>query len=399
MNDEDQGMSIAEGPLTNVTVLDFSRVLAGPFATAMLCDVGADVIKVESPAGDDYRHVGPFVQGRSALFDFVNRGKRSIVLDLKDQAGRDTAERLAQSADVVVENFRPGVADKLGIGYERLSTVKPDLIYLSISGFGAVSPLRDRAAYDIIIQAESGMMSITGDPAGDPTLVGDSIADVTSGLYGAWAISTALWHRERTGRGCRIDLAMFDALLSLMPTAACRYLATGEIPRRVGNRHPLSAPFGAYRSADSHVVIAVLNENLFREFAKAIGKPELANDRRFEDDAARAENEPALREFIEQWSLSRTTKEIVQILARSGIPAAVINSVADAIDNEHTSTRSLFRSGALTPLPEQPAHFSGMRRGRPVRAPHHGEHTQEVLSSIGQTSPRAKVGAEYDEGI
>jgi CoA:oxalate CoA-transferase len=381
---ETKDLSMVEGPLTNVTILDFSRVLAGPFATAMLSDVGADVIKVESPAGDDYRHVGPFVAGRSALFDFVNRGKRSIVLNLNDQADRETAWRLARTADVVVENFRPGVADKLGIGYEQLSAVKPDLIYLSISGFGNVSPFRERAAYDIIIQAESGMMSITGDPDGAPTLVGDSIADVTSGLYGAWAISTALWQRERTGSGCRIDLAMFDTLLSLMPTAACSYLATGEIPVRVGNRHALSAPFGAYRSADSHVVIAILNEKLFREFAKVIGKPELANDRRFESDAARCENEPALRELIEQWTFSHATGEIIQILSRSGIPAAVINSVAAAIDNEHTNMRSLFRSGALTRLPEQPAHFSGMQRGQSVRAPHLGEHTQEILSSIGQ---------------
>lgn len=376
-------MSALRGPLDGLTVLDFSRVLAGPFCTAMLCDAGADVIKVESPEGDEYRRVGPFVDDESALFGFANRGKRSIVLNLKDERDLRTARELAASVDVVVENFRPGVANKLGIGYAQLSASNPALVYLSISGFGQTSPLRDRPAYDIIIQAESGLMSINGEPDGQPTLVGEAIADVGAGLYGAWAIATALWQRERTGRGCHIDLAMFDALLSLLPTVACRYLATGEVPQRMGNRHALSAPFGAYRTADGHVVIAILNEALFLKFAEAMGQPSLAADERFANDPTRAANEPALRERIEKWTRQLTTSQVVHALNEAGIPVAPIATVSAAIDSEHAAQRMLFRrSEEGVRLPEQPAHFSSTLRGRPVRVPRLGEHTAEILASI-----------------
>ncbi|QEN90370.1 CoA transferase [Labrys sp. KNU-23] len=375
-------------PLEGLVVLDFSRVLAGPFATALLADAGADIIKVEGREGDDYRHVGPFVGNDSALFEFANRGKRSIVLDLKTEADRTTARRLAAGADVVVENFRPGVASRLGIGYADLVGENPDLVYLSISGFGQDGIGRDRPAYDIIVQAESGLMALTGTPDGPPTLIGEAIGDIAVGLYGAWAVTAALWQRERTGRGCHIDLAMFDALLSLLPTGACRYLATGHVPMRAGNRHPLSAPFGAYRTADGHAVIAVLNEKLFARFAATIGQPDLARDPRFRSDALRSDNEPALRACIERWTGVRSTDEVVRVLAGAGIPVAPISTVAQAIDSEQARGRGLFRQGGIVAVPEQPAHFSGSRRGRPMRAPRLGEHTHDILAGLAAQEER-----------
>ncbi|MBM1175271.1 CaiB/BaiF CoA transferase family protein [Microvirga arabica] len=372
-----------KGPLSGLRVLDFTRVLAGPFATALLADVGAEVIKVEPPHGDDYRHIGPFIDGESALFMSTNRGKRSIVLDLKSPEDLKVALRLAETADVVVENFRPGVADKLGIGYSTLSAVNPKLVYLSISGFGQTGPMRDRPAYDIIIQATSGLMSLTGDPDGPPVMVGEAIADLVAGLYGSWAVTSALWQREQTGRGCYIDLAMFDALLSLLPTGACRHLASGEIPQRVGNRHPLSAPFGVYQTSDGHVAIAVLNERLFERFAEVIKRPDLVTDPRFRTDADRAANEPFLRSVIEQWSTPLSSAEVESWLSKAGIPVAPIQNLAEAIHSEQTRHRMLFRQDEMSfPLPEQPAHFSGTVRGRPAPVPKLGQHTQQILADL-----------------
>ena len=238
-------------PLDGIRVLDFTRVLAGPYCTALLADLGADVLKVESPQGDDYRYIGPFYENElSAVFETVNRGKRSLVLDLSTPAGQELAIRLAQDADVVVENFRPGVVDKLGIGWGRLSPFNAGLVYVSISGFGQGGPNAGRPAYDIIVQAMTGIMTITGDPEGPPTLIGESIADVASGLFASWSVLAALVERTRTGRGRRIDVAMFDAMIALQPLVVTRYLATGIASKRVGNRHAQSAPFGAFKAAE-----------------------------------------------------------------------------------------------------------------------------------------------------
>jgi CoA:oxalate CoA-transferase len=371
------------GPLSGLRVVDFSRVLAGPFCTSLFSDVGADVIKVEPPGGDDYRHIGPFVADESALFKTANRGKRSVVLDLKTEGGRLGAVALARTADVVVENFRPGVADKLGIGYSDLSAENKKLIYLSISGFGQHGPMRDRPAYDLIVQAMSGLMSITGAPDGPPTMVGESFGDLIAGLYGAWAVTTALWQRERANRGCHIDLAMFDALLSMLPTAVCRYAATGEVPQRVGNRHPLSAPFGVYRTADGHVAIAVLNEKLFEQLAVAIEQPELALDPRYKSDPERSAYEPTLRASIERWSCTHASAEVVKRLSKAGVPVAPIMDVGQAVTSEQAKARELFRrdsDGML--LPEQPVHFSGFGRGTLPTAPKLGEHGPAIMASL-----------------
>ena len=378
----------SQGPLDGVTVLDFSRVLAGPYATVLLADLGARVIKVEPVGGDDYRHVGPWIDKESALFAFANRGKESIVLDLKNPDDLSFALQLSDHADVVVENFRPGVAAKLGIGADALMARNSRLIYASISGFGQTGPMRERPAYDIIVQALTGLMSITGDPEGPPTLVGEAIGDLTAGLYGSWAILAALFQRERTGAGCHIDLAMFDALLSLMPTATCRYIATGKVPERVGNRHPLSAPFGAFRTGDGYVIVAVLNPKLFEQFCAVIGHPEFLADPRFATDSERAANESVLRSAFEEWSLRYSTAEVVAALSKAGVPTAPIMGVGEAVDSEHAKSRKLFRTATLgghdLRLPEQPAIFSTMERGRAVNAPGLDEHSAKIRAWIGE---------------
>jgi CoA:oxalate CoA-transferase len=312
-------------PLASLKVLDFTRVLAGPYCTAMLADSGADVIKIEPPSGDDYRHIGPFLKdGVSSLFEKVNHGKRSIALDLAKEHDRAIALTLAAEADVLVENFRPGVATKLGIGFEVLHKLNSKLIYASISGFGQTGPMAHRPAYDIIIQAMSGIMTVTGEPDGPPTLIGESIADVTAGVFATNAILTALIQRGITGQGQHLDVSMLDAMLKLQPLIAARLHATGKTPTRVGNRHGISAPFGAFQAQDGTFVLAVLNDKLFKTMADVIGQPQIIIDPRFTTDPLRFENEAALRSLIQNWSKQITAAQAVEALQNAGVPAAEV---------------------------------------------------------------------------
>lgn len=379
----------AARPLAGMRVLDFSRVLAGPYCTALLADLGADVIKVEPPAGDDYRHVGPFIEGESALFLAVNRGKRSISLDLTKPGDLAIAQALAARSDVVVENFRPGVADKLGIGWGKLSGINPKLVYASISGFGQRGELAARPAYDIVLQAMSGIMSVTGTPDGPPTLVGESIADVVAGLFGSWSILAALVERQTTGIGRHIDLAMFDAMIAIQPLVVARYLASGQAPQRVGNRHALSAPFGAFQARDGMFVLAVLNNKLFGILANLIGRPELAADHRFGSDTDRLANEQALREAIEGWSRQLTAEGAVSALVAAGVPAAEISDMAEALTSPHAEARGLLQETAhpllgAVRVPEQPARFSGVVRGGIAAAPALDADRQTILAELGE---------------
>ncbi|MHA3902246.1 CaiB/BaiF CoA transferase family protein [Castellaniella sp. WN] len=375
------------GPLDGLKVLDFTRVLSGPFCTALLGDLGASIIKVEPPQGDDYRAIGPMRDGHSALFSVVNRNKQSLVLDLKQPDAVALAHRMAEEVDVVVENFRPGVADKLGIGYGALSALNPRLIYTSISGFGQDGPAAHRPAYDIVIQAMSGIMESTGFPDGPPTLVGEAIADVLSGLFASWGTLAALIGRDRSGLGTHVDAAMFDATLSFTVTAVARYLFTGLDTRRVGNRHPLSAPFGAYRAKDGHFVLAVLNNKLFAQFAQTIGRGELAQDPRFTSDEQRSQHEPLLREAIESWAAGLTVAEAVERLEAGAIPAAPIWTVRQALDSDQARYRKLLRDtdDPRLPglrLPRQPIRFSAWET-RPMRpAPDLGADTDAILHGL-----------------
>ena len=377
-------------PLEGRRALYFTRVLSGPYCRALLADLGADVLKIEPPQGDDYRHIGPFYSdGSSALFETVNRGKRSVVLDLSDAKHRDLALDLSADADVIVENFRPGVADKLGIGWEQVRRRNARLVYASISGFGQDGPNARRPAYDIVVQALSGIMSVTGEPDGAPTLIGESIADVATGLFGSWAILAALYDRDRSGEGRHVDVSMFESMIALQPLVVARYLATGQVPKRVGNRHPLSAPFGAFRAADKLFVLAVLNPKLFEILAKLIGRPDLRADPRFASDSDRLANEGALREAIEAWSTKRSAAEAVDALIAAGVPAAEVSDMAGALNSDQSRARPALQNVAHSHLgemkvPEQPARFSGALRGGLAAAPSLGAHTAQAL-----TEPRS----------
>lgn len=371
-------------PLSGVRILDFTRVLSGPYCTALLADLGADVVKVEAPQGDDYRHIGPFRDGESALFQLVNRNKDSIVLDLKQPRDIDLARRLAATADVVVENFRPGVAGRLGIGYDDLASLNPRLIYASISGFGQSGPQADLPAFDLVAQAMSGMMAMTGDPAGPPTKLGDSLGDLAAGIFASWSILAALFDRSQTGRGRSLDIAMVDSLVSLLPTAVAQWMFGATPPMRSGNRHPLSTPFGVYRARDGHLVICVLNTGQFARLATCIGHPALATDTRFASDQSRTEHEPILRQVIEAWLANHDVAEAVALLSDAGIPASSIEDAARVFEGAHVVHRQLLpeimhpRLGAI-PGMEQPVHFSGLARGQQRPAPALGGDNRAVF--------------------
>lgn len=374
-----------KGPLAGTRILDFTRVLSGPYCTALLADLGAEVVKVEAPQGDDYRHIGPFRDGESALFQLVNRNKESIVLDLKEPAGRATARRLALAADVVVENFRPGVAARLGIGYEDLAADNPRLIYASISGFGQSGPRADLPAFDLVAQAMSGMMAMTGDPSGPPSRLGDSLGDLAAGIFASWAILAALFERSRTGRGRALDIAMVDSLIALLPTAVAQWMFGTTPPTRSGNRHPLSTPFGAFQARDGHLVICVLNNAQFARLTECIGQPHFADDPRFASDQARTAHEPLLRAAIEDWLASHDVAGAVAILSAAGIPASGIEDAADVFVGEQVASRGLLpkvnhpRLG-LIPVMEQPVQFAGLSRGAMRPAPALGQDTETVVS-------------------
>lgn len=376
------------GPLSGIKVLDLSRVLAGPYCTALLADLGAEVIKIEPPAGDDYRHIGPFKDGESALFTLNNRGKKSIVLDLKKPADLELAQALAARVDVVVENFRPGVAARLGLGAEALRRANPGLVYCSISGFGQDGPFKDLPAYDLVVQAMSGLMAATGEEGGAPLKAGESIADLVAGLFASWSIMAALVQRNATGQGAVLDIAMYDALFSMLTTSHAQHFYGGVLPGRVGNRHPLSTPFGCFKTSDGQVVIAVLNGGQFERLAALIGRPEIAGDPRFASDSSRTEHEPALRALIEVWSARLTTEEAVAALAAQGLPAAPIWTIAKAADNEHAAMRGLV--GTLShpslgrvPVVGQPVRFDGSKPLAATAAPRLGGDIAAVLAEFG----------------
>ncbi|CAM5313185.1 CoA:oxalate CoA-transferase [Aquamicrobium terrae] len=378
--------------LSGVRVLDFSRVLAGPFCTALMADIGADIIKVEPPTGDDQRSMGAFRDGVSVSFELINRNKRSLKLDLKSDQGRDIARRLAAQCDVVVENFRPGVAAKLGIDYESLRKLRSDIIYCSISGFGQSGPMAGSPSYDVVAQALSGLMSITGSPEGEPMLVGDSVGDTVSGLFAAWSISSALYRRQSTGEGARLDVAMFDSLFTLLPTALAQWQVTKVAPGREGNQHPLSAPFGAYAAADGNFILAIANNALFRRFAEAIQRPAMAEDPGFSSDQQRRINRDALRAEIETWSRQKSAADVVACLGEAGIPASMIWNVAEAADSAHAHHRKLMttvehRSLGPIRLPEQPVHIEGQERGTLRAAPALGGDGPAILSELLGTTP------------
>ena len=342
MAQNNAGRHGACGPLAGIVVVDLTRVLAGPFCTMLLSDLGARVIKVENPrGGDDSRAYGPFINGKSGYFIAQNRGKESIALDLKQEDDRAILHRLLKRADVLIENFRPGTMARLGLGPDELKKLYPQLIFASTSGFGQTGPYADRPAYDIIAQAMGGIMSITGHEGSEPTRVGASIGDLGAGLFTALGIVSALHHRNRSGEGMSVDVAMLDSQLALLENAIARYYSTGKPPKPLGARHPSIAPFEAYRTSDGHVVIACGNDSLFRTFCDVIERPHLADDPRFATNAKRSENVLALKEALETFLTGKPSAHWLELFNRTGIPSAPINDVEQAINDPQVRHRKV----------------------------------------------------------
>ncbi len=330
------------GPLSGVTVIDLTRVLAGPYCTMVLADLGARVIKVESPSGgDDSRRFGPFINGKSAYFMSLNRGKESIALDLKTAADRVHFERLLATGDVLVENFRGGAMERLGYGFEDLHPRFPRLIYAAASGFGHTGPYRERPAYDMVVQAMGGVMSLTGHPGAPPTRVGSSIGDVTAGLFTAIGVLAALHARKASGAGMKIDVAMFDCQLAILENAIARYTASGVVPGPLGARHPSITPFDAFATADNWIVIAAGNDALFAALAKVIGRPDLASDGRYVTNDLRTRHAGELKAQIEAALAARSGDEWLVALEKAGVPCGPINNVAQVLADPQIAARNM----------------------------------------------------------
>jgi len=378
------------GPLEGVRVLDLTWVLAGPFASMILNDLGAEVIKVERPpVGDVARLTAPLIDGESAYFFSINRGKKSICLDLKSERGRDLLLRLVDVADVVMENFTPTTMDRLGLGYATLQQRNPRLIYAATSGFGQTGPDRLRPALDIVVQGMGGIMSITGEPGGPPIRPGLSLGDIAAGLYTAIGVLAALHERQDSGRGQMIDIAMLDCQIAILENAFARYFATGELPQPLGTRHPVATPFQAFPTADGWIVLAISwgVENQWELFCATIGHPELIDDPRFDLPHLRtqhhAELEPILNEALRQKTSAQWLAEFDAI----GLPCGPLNNIAQAAAHPQVQARRMLvevehrRIGSLT-VPDTPVKLSRTPGGITGPPPALGEHTYEVLSAL-----------------
>jgi CoA:oxalate CoA-transferase len=330
------------GPLEGIVVVDLTRVLAGPFCTMMLADLGARVIKVERPeTGDDARQIGPFVNGLSAYFASLNRGKESVTLDLHVDEDRAVFDELLASGDVVVENFRGGTFERLGYGWDHLHERYPRLVYAAVSGFGHTGPYATRPAYDMVVQAMGGVMSITGHEGGEPTRVGTSIGDILGGLFTAVGIVTALFHRAVTGESTNVDVSMLDCQVASLENAIARYMASGVAPGPLGAHHPSIAPFGAFRTGDGWLVVAAGNDTLFARLCDVIERPSLAEDTRFATNPARTERRSELEAQLEAVFTTATTQQWLARLEAADIPCGPINDVAAVLADPQVRARNM----------------------------------------------------------
>ena len=375
-----------DGPFSGLLVLDLTHVLNGPFGTTILTDLGARVIKIERPGhGDDSRTYGPFYKGQSLYFSFVNRGKESIVLNLKEDHDRLIFRNMVRRADVLAENFRAGAMDRLGFSYVELSKDNPRLIYASSSGFGQTGPLKTHPAYDTIVQAMSGLMSITGFPDGPPVRVGTSPADLVGGVFMFCGIAAALYAREKTGKGAQIDVAMFDGTLAFLEHGFMEYIATGKVPQRLGNRHPFITPFDVFEASDGQFVICAGNDHLFGQLCRTIGRPELAADKRFLSSPDRLRNHVALKQEIEV-SLKRAPTEYwLKMIGASGVPTGPILNVKEAAEHPQTKARNMLIEAGGVRMPGNPIKISAYedpetRIGAPALDQHGAELRREFAS-------------------
>ena len=331
-----------DGPLKNLLVVDLTRVLVGPYCTMVLSDLGARVIKIEAPeTGDDSRKFGPFVKDYSAYFMSLNRGKESIALNLKNENDKKIFEKILAKADILVENFKPGTLEKWGFGWKQVNKKYPKLIYASASGFGQTGPLKELPAYDMVVQGMGGLMSVTGQPNSEPTRVGTSIGDITAGLFTAIGINAALYDRQKTGKGMFIDVSMLDCQIAILENAIARYLSKNEIPKPMGSRHPSIAPFEAFKTNDSYIIIAAGNDKLFENLCIALEVKDLVNDKKFNNNSSRSENMDELKKILENKLVNKKTNEWVKIFEKLKIPCGPIFNIKEAVENPQIEARNM----------------------------------------------------------
>ena len=376
------------GPLAGIKVLDLTRVLAGPYATMILSDLGAEVIKIEQPGiGDESRNFGPFKNGFSLYFMSVNRGKRSITLNLKTERGKAIFKQLVKQSDILVENFRPGTMENFGLDYRTLADEHPSLIYAACSGFGQTGTLAQQGAYDMIIQGMGGIISITGEPDGPPVRVGTSISDITAALFTTIGILSALHHRNNTGKGQLVDVAMLDSLVAVLENAIVRYFATDEIPQPLGSRHPAITPFEAFESADGHIIIAIGNDTLWAKFCEHVDQKNLISDPRFSSNAERTTNHSELYPILSEIMRQRTTDEWIDALEKIGVPCGPINTIDKVVNHPQIQAREMITqvmhqvTGAVE-VPGVPIKLSDTPGHVDTPAPSLGEHTTEILTDV-----------------
>lgn len=378
------------GPLDSIRVLDVTRLLSGPFCTMLLADLGAEVIKVERPGeGDPARFLEPIVGDESAFFISVNRGKKSITLDISTQEGQRLFRNMVPHFDVLVENFVPGTMARFGLDYTGLEKINPRMVYASISGFGQDGPLSGRPALDIIVQAMGGIMSITGQPGGPPIRPGPSLGDSTAGIFTALAIVSALWQRQSSGRGQYIDMSMLDCQVTMMENAFSRYFGNGQVPGPLGSRHPSAAPFQAFKAADGYFVVALLTNDpeTWRRFCRAIGRADLAEDGRFQDNSGRIKHIEQLSGTLQQVFSGAPIAHWLERLIEADIPCSPVNDTRDVTENPQVRHRGML---ADIPLPQigswqvanTPFKMSGGDTGPAGASPGLGEDTREVLGRL-----------------
>lgn len=376
------------GPLQGVRVLDFTRVLAGPSASLALADLGAEVLKIEPPGtGDETRSFPPFRDGESHYYLSVNRGKKSIVVDLKTEAGVALVKDLAAKCDVLVENYRPGIMDRLGLGYESLSAINPRLIYCSISGFGMTGPLRDRPSFDIVLQALSGAMSVNGEPDGQPTKLGIPLGDLVGGINGPIGILAALHERNTTGRGRLIDVSLLDGMIGLLGYLAQLAFFTGEDPTRQGSQHPNLVPYGTFPAQDGSIIVACLTNNFWERICKALGMQEYAEDTRFDTLEKRRDNRAVVNELISGFTRQKSVQELAELFTDYQVPNAPILGIKDALAQPQAVAREMVvevkhQTLGNIPIVNRSIKFPQDQQPAPAAPPLLGQHTDEILGDI-----------------
>ncbi|MDC6482095.1 CaiB/BaiF CoA-transferase family protein [Pelagibacteraceae bacterium] len=331
-----------DGPLKNLLVIDLTRVLVGPYCTMILSDLGARVIKIEAPeVGDDSRKFGPFIDDYSAYFMSLNRGKESIALNLKNSDDKKIFDKILSKADILVENFKPGTLERWGFGWKEVNKKYPKLIYASASGFGQTGPLRELPAYDMVVQGMGGLMSVTGQPNSEPTRVGTSIGDITAALFTAIGINAALYDRQKTGKGMFVDVSMLDCQIAILENAIARYLSKNEIPKPMGSRHPSIAPFEAFKTKDSYIIIAAGNDKLFEKLCNLLKLNDIYKNSKFITNSNRSQNIDELKKIIEDKLLEKNTNQWVQEMEKEKIPCGPIFNIKEAVENPQIESRNM----------------------------------------------------------